>query len=62
MTVPIPTAESFYAIVNSESHEVLWFELEKDKAKDKALLMSGLPDYKDITLVVVLCGREGLDG
>jgi hypothetical protein len=61
MTVPIPTAHSFYAIVNEGTHEVVWFELDVEDAKAKALLMSSLPEYKDITLVVVLCGREGLD-
>lgn len=62
MTTPIPTADEFYAIFRVDTEEILWFELTEEAAEAKALMLSSLPEYRDILLACTLCGREGLDG
>lgn len=61
MTIPIPTADEFYAIFRDDTKEVIWFELTEDAAKEKATALSLLPEYKDVMMCWTLCGREGLD-
>lgn len=61
MTLPIPTADEFYAIFREDTQEVLWFELTEEAAKGKAVALSLLPEYKDVIVCWTLCGREGLD-
>jgi hypothetical protein len=62
MTIPIPTSDEFYAIFRVDTQEVIWFELTEEAAESKALILSTLPEYKDVMLCCTLCGREGLDG
>jgi len=62
VTLPIPTADEFYAIFRDDTQEVIWFELTEQAAEDKALALSVLPEYTDVMLCWTLCGREGLDG